>query len=229
MNRRIAGEVLGKASHIIYFHAEVEFFSYLLGELFDQSQHVEKVNLVRVALSKLRHTVQDVHIYLSLSNLYNVGTLHLQHHLFAPEYCTVDLGERGRRQRFIIEALEQLIYWLTQLRLNDASDDVCRHQMGASPQSLELDDIFRRYQVRACAEQLTYLNESWPQLLKGGSKPLWGGEFNRAFSFTPENVPPDVAGFPDTYSAHGFAKAVSDEHINDLPEALQALNSAASR
>jgi hypothetical protein len=38
----------------------------------------------------------------------------------------------------------------------------------------------------------------------------------------------NVAGFPDTYSAHGLAKAVSDEHINDLPEAFQALNSAAS-
>jgi len=141
----------------------------------------------------------------------------------------VDLGERGRRQRCIIEALEKLIDWPAQLRLDDASDNVCRYQVGASPQSPEFDDIFRWYQVGTCAEQLTYLNKSWPQLLKGGGEPLRGGEFNRAFSFTPENAPLDIAGFPDTYSAHGLAKAVSDEHINDLPEAFQALNSAASR
>ena len=58
---------------------------------------------------------------------------------------------------------------------------------------------------------------------------MWGGEFSRAFSFAPENAPLDVAGFPDTYSSHGLAKAVSGEHINDLPETLQAIESAASR
>jgi hypothetical protein len=98
--------------------------------------------------------------------------------------------------------------------------------VGVSSESPEFDDVFRRYQVGAGTEQLTYLDKSWSQLLKGGDEPLWGGQFDRAFSFTPEYVPPNIAGFPDTYSAHGLAKAVFDEHINDLPEAPQALNSA---
>ena len=107
------------------------------------------------------------HLQVDLDALPHAGPLDFDRHFGAvAQHRAVDLGHRRRRQRLLVERLEQLVDRRLQLGLDDLHDAFGRHRLDGVLQSRQGVDVVRRQQVRPRAQQLAELDEARPELFE---------------------------------------------------------------
>ena len=155
----IASEGVGVALHPV-----VQLATDRSRELVDERDEVDERQPVDAILEHARELIQQLDVGVDLA--FGIRTLHLDDDLVAARQPgTVDLADRGRRDRLFVE-LEDLLDGEAELRLNDTTDVDEGLRPGAILKPAQLLDDVGRHDVRTGREQLPELDERRSELVE---------------------------------------------------------------
>lgn len=131
----------------------------------------------------------------------------------------VDLRDRGRRQRFGVEAREHRLGLAAQV-LAQLQQHLQRQRGHVAVQLLELGDVLGKKRVGAARQDLAELDEGRPQLFEHQPQLHRRLQLREVGRVLPaQGVASALQPLGQAKAAHTVAEAVADEHAQNLVEA----------
>ncbi len=215
------GEVAPQQAGVGALALQIELVAQSALDLGHQFQRLDALGVGHVALGEPAQRAQQREV--GGDALLDLRPQHLHHHLAAVgELGRMDLRDRGRGQRFALEAGIELRHRLAQRALDLGLRQRAVEGCDAVLQQGELGGDVGRQQVAAGREDLAELDEDRPQFLQRQPQALAArhrGDRGRRARDQPAQRPqrPEQAG-----GLYKFVEAIAQQHARDRVQAQQA-------
>ena len=211
---RVVAEAVAQAIRMLALADVVQFGADRVRELREQRAQVVVLPDLRVMLGQVDDVREDGEILLDL--LAHTGSLHLDHDARpVPEFGGMHLADRRRGERRLVEAHEQVLERLMQLRFDDPAHLAERDRWRVILESCQFLEHVRGQQVGARTEHLPELRE------RGAQFPERQSEMLRLREVVPDRgAQGPRRESPEPALMHDRAEAVRREHMRDAPRPM---------